>query len=167
MANVLQNRISTSFTNTELDNLNTHIAAYSAIINPKMVAITDDELKGIPSIDVDNYVFVGDVTTTCDAEGLAMLPPNIAAQVPEMDKDYTFYDQAEAEIVRLLGIVDKLRRSQRLAAAESFAVANKVYEMFGSLADAGVPGAQAKYDYLKARYKSSGAGRPPSPENGG
>jgi hypothetical protein len=39
--------------------------------------------------------------------------------------------------------------------------------MFGSLADAGVPGAQAKYDYLKARYKSKGAGRPATPENGG
>jgi hypothetical protein len=84
-----------------------------------------------------------------------------------MEKDYTFYDDAEVEIAWMQGMIDKLRRSQRLAAAESYAAANKVYEMFGSLADAGVTGAQAKYDYLKARYKSKGAGRPATPENGG
>lgn len=160
MANILQNRISTTFTSAEETALAAQHAAYAAIINPKMVTLTDEELNGTPSIDVDNYVFVNDTITTCDAEGVAMLPPNIAAQVPEMVKDYTFYKQQEAEITWLLAMVDKLKRSQRLAAAESYQVANKIYEMFGSLADAGVPGAQAKYDYLKARYKGNGGGRP-------
>ena len=162
MANVLQNRISTSFTTTELANLTTQHNAYTDIINPKMVTITDEELGKIPGIDVDNYVFVGDTITVTDAEGIAMLPPTIAALVPEMDKDYTLYKQIDAEIAWLLGVKDKLQRSQRLAAAESYTVANKIYEMYGSLADAGVPGAQAKYDYLKARYKGNGGGRTPA-----
>lgn len=162
MANILENRISTSFTTAEETALTAQHAAYAAIINPKMVTLTDDELKGLPSIDVDNYVFVNDTITVTDAEGVAMLPPNIAAQIPKMAKDYTFYKQIDAEIAWLLGIVDKLKRTQRLAAAESYAVANKIYEMYGSLADAGVPGAQAKYDYLKARYKGNGGGRPPA-----
>jgi hypothetical protein len=160
MANVLQNRISTTFSTTDEAALTAQHAAYSAVINPKMVTLTDEELKGIPSIDVDNYVFVNDTITTCDAEGVAMLPPNIAAQVPEMVKDYTFYKQLHAEIAWLQGVLDKLKRSQRLAAAESYTVANKIYEMYASLADAGVPGAQAKYNYLKARYKGNGPGRP-------
>jgi hypothetical protein len=160
MANILENRISTMFTTAEETALTAQHTAYAAIINPKMVTLTDDELKGLPSINVDNYVFVNDTITVTDAEGVAMLPPNIAALVPEMAKDYTFYKQVDAEIAWLLGIVDKLKRTQRLAAAESYAVANKIYEMYGSLADAGVPGAQAKYDYLKARYKGNGGGKP-------
>jgi hypothetical protein len=160
MSNILQNRISTTFTTTEEAALAVQHTAYSAIINPKMVTLTEDQLAKMPSIDVDNYVFVGDTITVSDTEGVAMLPPSIGSLVAEMVKDYTLYKQIDVEIAWHMAQIVLLQQTQRLAAYESYTVANKIYELFKSLAEAGVPGAQAKYDFLKARYKSKGAGRP-------
>jgi hypothetical protein len=161
MANVTQNRISNTFTSAEKAALATQHSAYAAIVHPKMATLTEKELGELPGIDEENYVFVGDTITITDADGMAMLPPSIGTLVPEMEKDYTFFDEIEAEIAWLDEQKAQLLQTQRLVAAECYKVANKIYEMYGSLADAGVPGAQAKYDYLKARYKGNGAGRQP------
>lgn len=72
MANIIENRISTTFTTTEEAALAAQHTAYTSVVNPKMVTVTDEELKSIPSIDVDNYVFVNDTITACDAEGVVL-----------------------------------------------------------------------------------------------
>ena len=160
MANILQNRISNTFTTAEQTSLITKKSDYAAIIDAKTIALTESELKTLSSIDVENQVFVDDTIRIADAEALAMLPPSISALVPELVKDKTFYEQLDVEEAWLKGRLVRVEQTKRLLAHEAYSVSLKIYEMLGSLASAGVPGAQAKYDALAVRFK--GAGRPPA-----
>jgi hypothetical protein len=81
MANILENRVSATFSKEELDKLAVQRNAFMAIVKPKTVALNADELASLGSISVDNFVFVKDTLTNTDAEGAALLPPAIAAQV--------------------------------------------------------------------------------------
>ena len=165
MANIFENRSSTTFTATETTNLGSQHTAYSGIINPKMVTLTDEELNTLPSIDVDNYVFVQDTITACDADGVAMLPPTFAAMVPELVKDNTFYKQLDVEKAWLYDQIKRIESTQRVVAAEAYRVSNGLYKQFDNLADAGVAGAASRRDALKVRYNNNGGGRPPA-QNG-
>ena len=57
----------------------------------------------------------------------------------------------------------RLQQTKRVVAAESFNVANKIYEQYQNLADAGVAGALTRADKLKTRYQNNGGGRPATP----
>ena len=160
MANILQNRVSNTFTAAEETLLITKKSDYAAIIDAKTIALTESELKTLSSIAVENKVFVDDTIRVADAEMLAMLPPSIGALVPELIKDKTFYEQLDAEEAWLKGRLVRVVQTKRLLAHEAYSVSLKIYEILGALASAGVPGAQAKYDILSERFKS--AGRPPA-----
>ena len=160
MANILQNRISTTFTAAEETSLITKKSDYAAIIDGKTIALTESELKTYTSIDVENQVFVDDTIRIADAEMVAMLPPSIAALVPELVKDKTFYEQLDGEAAWLKGRLVRVEQTQRLLGHESYSVSLKIYDILGVLASAGVPGAQAKYDILSERFKNTG--RPPA-----
>ena len=160
MANILQNRVSNTFTAAEETLLITKKSDYAAIIDAKTIALTESELKTLSSIAVENKVFVDDTIRVADAEMLAMLPPSIGALVPELIKDKTFYEQLDAEEAWLKGRLVRVEQTKRVLAHEAYSVSLKIYEILGALASAGVPGAQAKYDILAERFKS--AGRPPA-----
>jgi hypothetical protein len=163
MSNINVNRVSNTFTPAELTSLTTQHTAYSAIINAKTVTLTDEEEKALPSIDVDNYVFVKDTVAVTDAEGLAMLPPAYAALAPELNKDITFFEQLDSEENWLNAQLKRVQQTKRIVAAESYNVANKFYEQYQNLATAGVAGALPKADKLKARYGGNGGGRQSTP----
>lgn len=164
MSNILENRVSTSFTQEELTKLGDQRKALMLILKPKTVALTDDELKSLSSMAVDNFVFVQETVKTTDAEGVSLLPPAIAAMVPELQTDVTFYGQLDTEEAMLEDLLTRIRHTKRLVAHESYNVANNVYGLYQSLSGAGVPGAAARYNILKERYKDNGAGRPPLEE---
>jgi hypothetical protein len=165
MANINVNRVSNTFTTAELTSLGTAHTNYSGIINGKTVTLTKDEEDALPSIDVDNYVFVKDALAVTDAEGLAMLPPAYAALAPELAKDVTFFEQLDSEENWLMAQLTRVQQTKRVVAAESYKVANVLYNQYQNLADAGVPGAQVRADKLKERYKGNGGGRPPASNN--
>lgn len=160
MSNITVNRVSNTFSPADLTALAAQHTAYSTIINAKTVSLTADEENALPGIDVDNYVFVKDTIAATDAEGLAMLPPTYAAMSPELTKDAGFFEQLDAEENWLMAQLTRVRQTKRVVAAESYNVSNKFYEQYQNLADAGIPGAQARVDKLKARYKNNGSGRP-------
>lgn len=160
MANILQNRVSTTFTAAEETLLGTKKSDYAAIIDAKTIALTANELGSLTSIAVENQVFVDDTIRIADVELVDMLPPSIGALVPELIKDKTFYEQLDAEEAWLNDRLVRVVQTKRLAAHEAYSVSLKIYEILGALASAGVPGAQAKYDILSERFKKTG--RPPA-----
>lgn len=160
MANVMENRISTSLTEKELQEMTAGLAAYMAPLRAKTVALTPDELGSLNSLAVDNFVFVKDALQASDAEGLALLPPVLAGLVPEMQKDVDFFGQLDAEELQLLDALTLVQHTKRLVAHEAYKVATQLYAIYGQLAAAGVPGAAARYDLLKVRFKDNGGGRP-------
>ena len=163
MANINVNRVSNTFSAADQTALNTQHSAYSALINSKTISLTTDEEDALSGIDVDNYVFVKDTVAATDAEGIAMLPPALAAFVPELVKDVTFFEQLDAEENWLNAQLTRVRQTKRVVASEGFNVSNKIYEQYQNLADAGIAGALTRADKLKARYRNNGAGRPPAP----
>lgn len=160
MANILENRVSATFTKDELTQLATQRNALMAILKPKTLALTEDELKTLSSMAVDNFVFVQEAVKTTDAEGVSLLPPAIANLVPEMQTDVLFYEQLATEETLLEDLLTRIRHTKRLVAHESYNVANSVYILYQTLAEKGVPGAAARYNLLKERYKDNGGGRP-------
>lgn len=72
--------------------------------------------------------------------------------------------QFQALIIILRAYLCKLpggiRHTKRVVAHESYSVANKVYELYQVLSESGVPGAAARYNILKERYKDNAGGRP-------
>lgn len=159
MANILENRVSNSFTKEELDQLGTHRKNLMAIVKPKTVALNADELSSLGSISVDNFVFVKDTLTSADAEGVALLPPAIGGLVTELKTDVTFFEQLDSEEAALTDLLTRIQHTKRVVAHESYKVANAIYEQYQALAAAGVPGATSRYNLLKERYKNNGAGR--------
>lgn len=160
MSNVLENRVSTSFTPDELAKLATQRNALMDILKPKTVALNEEELKSLSSMAVDNFVFVQETVKTTDAEGKSLLPPHIALMVPEMETDVTFYNQLDAEEAMMEDLLTRIRHTKRLVAHESYSVANSVYGYYQNLSADGVPGAAARVNILKDRYKGNGPGRP-------
>ena len=158
--NILNNRVSTTFTEDELTRLATQHKTLMEILKPKTVALTPDELKDLSGIAVDNFVFVNETKDVTDAEGISLLPPSTADMVPELHIDVTFYQQLGFEEKMLEDLLTRIRHTRRLVAHESYNVANSVYKKFQSLAEDGVPGAMARYNVLKERYKDNGGGRP-------
>ena len=160
MSNILENRVSTTFTPDELEKLSTQRKALMAVIKPKTVALNEAELASLSSMAVDNFVFVQETVKTSDEEGMALLPPAIAALVPELQKDADFYDQLDVEEAMMEDLITRIRHTKRLVAHESYNMANRIYGLYQSLAESGVPGAAARYNILKDRYKDNGGGRP-------
>jgi hypothetical protein len=81
-----------------------------------------------------------------------------------MDNDLTLFTQLD----EIVGIVNQLREkledTRQLAGGESYVSALTLYKLFGSAADAGVPGADAIVTQLKARFANQGgAATPPTP----
>ena len=69
MANIFENRVSTTFTQEELDQLAAQQTEYMKFIKPKTIALTQPELESLSSIAVDNFVFVKEALNVSDSEG--------------------------------------------------------------------------------------------------
>ena len=159
MSNITVNRVSTTFSDAELKGIEATHIDHAKVIDPKMATMTDEQAARANSIDVANLVFVKDTIKANDAEGVAMMPPAIAALAPELEKDDTFFDQLDAEEKWLLGRLEKIRETKKVVADEAYSVALVFYNLYQSLAAAGISGAQAKYEQLKSRF-NNGGGRP-------
>jgi hypothetical protein len=160
MANVLENRISITFSDAELRQLTTARNTYLNALRAKTVALTSGELGNLGSMEVSNFVFVKDTLTATDEEGRALVAGAFAALVPELAKDVALFEQLDAEEMQLTGLLTRIQHTRRLAAHESYKVATQLYGQYQSLAEAGVPGAVTRYNMLKERFKDNGGGRP-------
>lgn len=163
MANIFENRVSTTFTQEELDQLTVQQTEYMKFIKPKTLALTQPELESLSSMAVDNFVFVKEALEATDAEGAALIAASVATMVPELEKDVTFFNQLNAQEALLTDLLTRVQHTKRVVAHESYNVANAIYGQYQSLASIGTPGAVSRYNKLKERYEDNGGGRPAEP----
>ncbi len=161
MANITENRISTTITPADETILNTATATITPVLESYTIALEEVERASLFSLDEANKVFAEEAYQEADTNG-SILPVPLQNLIPEMRKDLTLFNQLDQMESGLNQWVTRIKDTKRLAAHESYKVALTIYTMYEALAKAGVPGAQASYDRLKERFLNRGAGAPPA-----
>jgi hypothetical protein len=151
MANLLNNRVSVTATAVQVTAVK---AAFQTILTnlPFLVGLTDDERKTLTSIDVSNKAFTED-TINASVNNATLIPSYIS--VANMQSDLTLFTQLD-EISGIANqLCERIEDTKMLAGSEAYGSALAMYKIFGSAADAGVPGADSIVEQLKKRFASN------------
>lgn len=162
MSNLSNNRLNISATPVQ-------ISAVKAALNtiatnlPFLIGLTIDERISLPSIDVNNKAFTEDAINA-GVNNAALIPSYVS--VANMQSDMTLFNQLDEIKILTKQLLEKLEDTQLLAGSEAYISALTLYKLFGSAADAGVPGADAIYEQLRTRFAGQGGtGTPPTNPN--
>ena len=116
---------------------------------PFLTGLTTEERSTLPSMNVNNKIFTEDALNAAHNNS-SWIPTYLS--VTNMQTDFDLYNQLDELILILRQALEKMEDTQRIAGFEAYTSALALYRMFGSAADAGVPGADVIYDQLKARF---------------
>ncbi|MFA6059785.1 MAG: hypothetical protein WC756_16390 [Taibaiella sp.] len=159
MANIMKNRINTVLSQNAVTLINDSLKAIMDQLPEKgTITLEDGDRHSLASLDVDNKAFVEDAIAELTSRGKDIIPAFITPQMMQVDLAmYSQLDRIHGDVMDLLQRIEDMRR---IVASEAYGVANVVYGVFDTAAQAGLPGAQAAYDKMKPRYKNNGAGAP-------
>ena len=161
MSNLTNNRLNVTATPAQITAIKS--ALQTILTNlPFLIGLTTEERTVLPAIDVNNKVFTEDAITA-GINNASMLPSFIS--VPSMQTDMTLFGQLDEIIVLVKQVLERLEDTQLLAGSEAYSSALMLYKLFGSAADAGVPGADAIVTQLRARFTSQGNTPAKPPQN--
>jgi hypothetical protein len=148
MANLLNNRVSVTATAVQVTAVK---AAFQTILTnlPFLVGLTDDERKTLTSIDVSNKAFTEDAINA-GVNNATLIPSYIS--VANMQSDLTLFTQLDELSGIANQLCERIEDTKMLAGSEAYGSALAMYKIFGSAADAGVPGADSIVDQLKKRF---------------
>ncbi|MCZ8089155.1 hypothetical protein [Flavobacterium sp.] len=152
MANLSNNRLDFTLSQSDVTAINDSIDTLNSRLD-FLVGLTVTERISLPAIDVNNKAFTEDAINAATSNE-TLLPGYIS--VTAMKNDLDLFNQLEPIKVKLQQIVEKLNDTQMLAGSEAYVAALMVYKLFGSAADAGVPGTDTIYDLLKQRFAGQG-----------
>ncbi len=154
MSNLTNNRINVTATAAQIAGAKSGIQAVNTNL-PFLVGLTTNERIALPAINVNNKAF------TEDAINAMVNNPTLAPSylsVPNMQTDLTLFTQLDELIIIVKQLLERLEDTQLLAGSEAYVTALAAYKAIGGAADAGVAGADAIYNQLKARFANQGAG---------
>ncbi len=152
MSNLTNNRLNITATAAQITAVKSALQTISTNL-PFLIGLTKQERGALPTIDVNNKAF------TEDAINAAVNNPSLLTNylsVPNMQTDLTLFTQLDELTLITRQLLERLEDTQLLAGSEAYVSALTVYKLVGSAADAGVPGADAIYDQLKARFAGQG-----------
>ncbi len=162
MANLSNNRLNITATTAQITTVK---AAFQTIATnlPFLIGLTIDERISLPTIDVNNKAFTEDAINA-GINNSALIPSY--ASVTNMQNDLLLFNQLDEIKIMAKQLLEKLEDTQLLAGNEAYTSALTLYKLFGSAADAGVPGADTIYDQLRRRFAGQGGtGAPPTNPN--
>lgn len=163
MANLSNNRLDFTLSQSDITAINDSIDTLNSRLD-FLIGLTVTERISLPAIDVGNKAFTEDAINAATSNEL-LLPGYIS--VTAMKNDLDLFNQLEPIKVKLNQILEKINDTQLLAGSEAYVAALTVYKLFGSAADAGVPGTDTIYDLLKQRFAGQGGtGKPVENPNG-
>ena len=152
MGNLNNNRIDTVMSDEQRIAVKTAFETIKANM-PFLTGLTVDERIALPKINVSNKAF------TEDAINAAVNNPSLVASylsVPNMQNDMALYTQLD-EIKGLVNqLLEKIEDTQLLAGSEAYVSGLAFYKLVSAAAEAGVPGADAVSDLLRARFAGQG-----------
>jgi len=152
MSNLTNNRLNITATAAQITAVKTALQTINTNL-PFLIGLTVDERIALPAIDVNNKAF------TEDAINAAVNNPSLVASylsVPNMQNDMALYTQLD-EIKGLVNqLLEKIEDTQLLAGSEAYVSGLVFYKLVSAAAEAGVPGADAVSDLLRARFAGQG-----------
>lgn len=154
MSNLTNNRINATATAAQITEVKSAIQSVNTNL-PFLIGLTTSERIALPAINVNNKAF------TEDAINAMVNNPTLAPSylsVPNMQTDLTLFTQLDELIIIVKQLLERLEDTQLLAGSEAYVAALAAYKAIGGAADAGVAGADAIYNQLKARFANQGAG---------
>lgn len=157
MSNLQNNRINITATATQITAVKNALQTIGTNL-PFLLGLTTSERIAIPAINVSNKAFTEDAITAA-VNNAALIPSYV--NIPNMQNDLTLFTQLDEVIIMVKQLLEKLEDTQLLAGSEAYIGALAVYKLFGSAVDAGVPGADAIYNQLRARFAGQGNSQTP------
>lgn len=162
MSNLLNNRLNITVTAAQMTAVKTAIQTINSNLS-FLLGLTTDERIVLPAIDVNNKAFTEDAINAGVNNG-QLIPSYVS--VTSMQNDMTLFNQLDEIIIIVKQLLEKLEDTQLLAGSEAYTSALVLYRLFGSAADAGVPGADAINNQLKQRFAGQGGtGKPATNPN--
>lgn len=159
MSNVFSNRVSASLSATAVTSIKASIASIKAQM-PFLVGATIEERQNMPKISEANRVFTSDALVAVQNNG-DMLPAYF--QAAELSLDYKLYEAIDEVALIVSQLAELISDTQMIAGSEAYVTSLTAYRLFGAAAAAGVPGADAVYEALKARFAGQGPNGGPAP----
>lgn len=151
MANLQNNRISITATPAQITAVKAALQTISANL-PFLIGLTTDERKTLNTIDVNNKAFTED-TINAAVNNSLLVPPYIS--ISNMQTDLSLFSQLDELSGVANQLCERLEDTKMLAGSEAYGAALALYKVFGSAADAGVPGADSIVEQLQKRFATS------------
>jgi len=152
MSNLTNNRLNITATPVQIAAVKTALQTIQTNL-PFLIGLTVDERIALPAIDVNNKAFTEDAINA-GINNATLVPSYVS--VPNMQNDMALFTQLDEITALVRQLLEKLEDTQLLAGSEAYVSALTLYKLFGSAADAGVPGADAIVAQLKLRFASNG-----------
>ena len=154
MPNLNFNRMNVTATSEQVNAVKAALQAINTNL-PFLTGLTPEERSSLPSINVNNKVFTEDAINA-GLNNASLIPSYVS--VANMQSDLTLFHQFDELILLTKQTLEKLEDTQLLAGSEAYTSALALYRLFGSAAEAAVPGADSIYVQLKERFTANNAG---------
>ncbi|WP_332452485.1 hypothetical protein [Chryseobacterium aquaticum] len=151
MSNLTNNRLNTTLTSQQVAEVKTAIQTIYASM-PFLLGLTVEERIALPKINVANKAFAEDAINAI-SNNAEMLPDYL--KVEDMKTDLQLFSQLDELSGLVRQLLEKIEDTQILAGSEAYVAALVGYKLFGAATSAGIPGSDAIYDGLKARFASA------------
>lgn len=157
--NVTVNRINATMTAAQITAVKGALTTIATNM-PFLLGLTVEERVALPKINVSNKAFTEDAINAM-VNNATLVPSYL--NTAGMQTDLTLYTQIDELMLLTRQLLEKMEDTQMLAGSEAYTSALAAYKLFGAAAEAGVSGADAIYDQLKARFASNGSTGTPTP----
>ncbi len=152
--------ISAALDAAAVSQLQTKIGEIRALL-PFLISLTNAERIRLPKMADGTTPFVSKALSYAETTP-ALVPPYL--DVAELNRDFALA-QALGEVLRAVGqLTQSVQDTQTAVGSEAYAAALAFYQTTKQAAKRGVPGADAIYQDLKARFEGNGpTGTPATP----
>lgn len=152
MSNLTNNRIDTTMTPAQFNDVKAAIDAINTAISFS-VSLTTDERRSLPKISVSNKAFTQDAIKAV-ANNANIFPAYLDAA--QMSRDLELYEQLDELSIQLQQTLERIEDTRILAGSEAYVAALAAYKLLAAAASAGVQGSDTIYLQLKERFANQG-----------
>lgn len=156
----LDNLISLSFSNSELETLDNAIQSIQTVLAGKTINLTPDQRQQYGRIAEQNKLFVNKVKSYM--EQYPQYIPGFLDKA-EFDRDYTAREQLEQRLQRLDSLTEQLSDTKVLLDHDNYHNAISFYRNLRFLSEENVPGTNVIYEDMKQFFITSQVSRPIPP----
>ncbi len=148
----LENLISLTFTEEELNNLDTHLSGIRSILNGKTVNLTPEQRQQYGRIANQNKLIV-DKAKNYMEQHPEWIPRFLDKE--EFDRDYTTRMDIESRVQLLENVTQQLVDTKTLLDHDNYSNTLSFYRMLRFLSSENEPGANKVYEDMKVLFKNS------------